>query len=335
MSATPETEGRHKPPAWIAAIAVPLLVAFTICTFAWPTARMEPRDLPLGVAGPSAATRPLEQRLAQHGDAFELHHYADGSAARAAIEDRDIYGAVVVSPAGTALLTSSAASPLVAGLLEQAFASPENGAGSAPTVDVVPADPDDPRGGVLNSLVMPIVLASVALAGMVAVLGGSRRRQSGVLLAASAAAGLVSIGLVQGWLGAISGPWLANATVISLVMLAIASLLVGLYRLFGHVGLVLGVVTMVLVGNPWSGVSSAPELLPKPVGLIGQLLPPGAGGNLLRSTAFFDGAGAGGHLAVLLVTATLGFAGIWAGAIRRRTASQAPAVALTDATQQA
>ena len=41
---------------------------------------------------------------------------------------------------------------------------------------------------------------------------------------------------------------------------------------------------MVLVGNPFSGVGSAPELLPQPVGGIGQLMPPGAGGNLLRST---------------------------------------------------
>ena len=49
---------------------------------------------------------------------------------------------------------------------------------------------------------------------------------------------------------------------------------------------------MVLIGNPFSGVGSAPELLPQPIGAIGQLMPPGAGGNLLRSTGFFDGAGA-------------------------------------------
>jgi hypothetical protein len=50
---------------------------------------------------------------------------------------------------------------------------------------------------------------------------------------------------------------------------------------------------MVLVGNPLSGISSAPERLPEPAGALGPLLPPGAGGSLLRSTAFFDGAGVG------------------------------------------
>jgi len=40
-----------------------------------------------------------------------------------------------------------------------------------------------------------------------------------------------------------------------------------------------------------SGLTSAPELLPQPWGAVGQLLPPGATGTLLRSVAFFDGAG--------------------------------------------
>ena len=40
-------------------------------------------------------------------------------------------------------------------------------------------------------------------------------------------------------------------------------------------------------------------MLPTGAGTLGRLLPPGAGGNLLRSTGFFDGAGTGGHVAVL------------------------------------
>jgi hypothetical protein len=44
------------------------------------------------------------------------------------------------------------------------------------------------------------------------------------------------------------------------------------------------------------------------VGGIGQLLPPGAGANLLRSTGYFDGAGAGEHIAVLAIWALAGVA---------------------------
>ena len=77
---------------------------------------------------------------------------------------------------------------------------------------------------------------------------------------------------------------------------------------------------MILIGNPFSGVASAPEMLPKPVGGIGQLMPPGAGGNLLRSTGFFDGAGAGGHVLVLAAWAVAGVALVVAVGLRRRSA---------------
>jgi hypothetical protein len=51
-------------------------------------------------------------------------------------------------------------------------------------------------------------------------------------------------------------------------------------------------------------------------------MPPGAGTNLLRSTGYFDGAAAGGHLAVLAVWAGLGIAALLtAGALARRTVS--------------
>ena len=85
----------------------------------------------------------------------------------------------------------------------------------------------------------------------------------------------------------------------------------------------------VLVGNPWSAVSSAPELLPKPAGRIGQLLPPGAGGNLLRSTAFFNNAAASPHLLVLATWAVLGLAAVCLGAMRHRSTPGATVADLT------
>jgi hypothetical protein len=62
-----------------------------------------------------------------------------------------------------------------------------------------------------------------------------------------------------------------------------------------------------------SGISSAPELLPRPVGQLGQWLPPGAGANLLRSTAYFNGNGASGHVAVLAAWSLLGLGAVVVG----------------------
>ena len=105
---------------------VPVLAGVALAAFAWPAARLGPRDLPIGVVAPAGAGGAIERRLA--GDALEVHRFADQGSARAAIADRDVYGAIVVGRQGTTVLTASAASPLVAQLLQQAVA----GAAAAP-----------------------------------------------------------------------------------------------------------------------------------------------------------------------------------------------------------
>jgi hypothetical protein len=299
----------HRPSPWIAVLAVPVIVAIALSTFAWPAANLEPRDLPLGVAGSAQATVPVEARLAERKGAFDVHRYTDAAAATKAIEDREVYGAVVVAPDRQTLFIASAASPTVAGLLRENLAAP-----GARVLDVVPADPDDLRGTAFTSMILPLVLAGLIAGTVVSLLGRPGLGEVSILVATAAASGLLTIVMVQGWLDVIEGPWLLNASVIALAVLAIASVVAALMALIGLVGIALGALLMVFVGNPWSGIASAPELLPKAAGLIGRLLPPGAGGNLLRNTAFFDGAGSGGPLAVLLVWTGLGLAGIMAGA---------------------
>jgi hypothetical protein len=312
------SEPGHRPSPWIAVVAVPVIVAIALSTFAWSAANLEPRDLPVGVAGPTQATGQVEANLAAGEGAFDVHRYADADAAREAIEDREVYGAVVAAPDGLTLLIASAASPTVAALLSENLAATQ-----ARVVDVVPADPDDPRGVAFGSMLLPLVLAGIVGGVIVSLLGSPGLTQIAILAATAGAVGLLTILVVQGWLGVIEGPWLLNAGVVALAVLAISSVVAGLNALIGPAGIAVGALLMVLVGNPWSGLASAPELLPKAAGFIGQLLPPGAGGNLLRSTAFFDGAGSGGKLAVLLVWTALGVGAILAGAAieQRRTAT--------------
>jgi hypothetical protein len=311
---------------WGVVVLVPLLVGVALAAFAWPAARLAPRELPVGVVAPGAAGAAVEQRLARDGDAVTVHRFADRAAAEAAIADRDVYGAIIVDPEGTTVLTASAASPLVAQLLQQAAAtgaapaaapSPGGAAGPVRVVDVVAADPDDPRGAALAASVLPLVLAGMAAGLLVWLAGGSWPARWAALAGASAGAGLVAAGIVQGWLGVLGGSWPVNAGVLGLTVLAVGAAVAGLAAVAGRAGAALAALLMVLVGNPLSAVSSAPELLPEPAGAIGQLLPPGAGGTLLRGTAFFDGAGATAPLAVLAAWVLLGLALTWVAALRR------------------
>ncbi|MEU9292637.1 ABC transporter permease [Streptomyces sp. NPDC048266] len=309
-------------------VLIPFAVALTLWAFAWPAARTAPRELPIGVAGPATAVSTLEQDLARHAGAFEVHRYADGAAARAAIENRDVYGAVVVTPGGTELLTASAASPVVAGLLREAVTARAPQGTGIPVTDVVAAPAGDPRGAVLASSLLPLALAGAAAGVAVTLLGLRGGRAVAALTGAAALAGAVGAALAHSWLGALGGNWWAEAGVLSLTVLAIGSTFAGLAALMGKPGLGLGALLVILLGNPFSGVSSAPELLPAPVGALGQWLPPGAAGSALRSVSSFDGAAAGGPLLVLALWATAGLTAVALGARRRiESEEQAPAAA--------
>ncbi|WP_399882407.1 ABC transporter permease [Streptomyces sp. BBFR51] len=314
-------------------VLVPALVALALWAFAWPAARTAPRDLPLGVAGPPAAAAQVEQRLTRPEGAFDIHRYADEAAARHAVEDRTVYGAVVTGDGGPRLLTASAASPAVAQMLREAMAE-QASAGGTPVqvVDVVPAPTADPRGAALSASVLPLALAGMAAGAVVTVLGLRGVRAAGALVGAAAAAGLVAAGIAHSWLGVVTGDWWTVAGVFGLSTLAVAAGVAGLGALLGRPGLAAGAVLMTLLGNPFSGASSAPEMLPRPAGAIGQWLPPGAGASLLRSVSFFDGAAATGPALTLAWWAVLGLGAVLlGGALRQRARDAAPAPERTGA----
>ena len=276
-------------------LALLLLQAALVLLFVVPARSPEPHNLPVGVAGPAAATAPAQRALGVRGDAFEVQAYADADAARAAIRDREVYGAIV--PAEGRVLVASAASPVVAQQLRElgARAAAATGAGgttaaaSGPVIeDVVPTASGDPRGSVLNLLFLPLMIACFPLA---AVLGRMRmpRRKLLVLVAGFAAlSGLALTAILQA-MNALPGPYLAVSGVAALVVAAVGLTAAGLFRVFGAAGLGIAAVLFVVLGNPGSGNASAPELLPGFWRVAGQLLPPGAGGQALRDVAYFEG----------------------------------------------
>jgi hypothetical protein len=312
----------------IVSIVLPLLIALAVLAFAWPAARLRPRNVPVGLVGSTPGSEQLlEQLSAADPGAFEFRLYPDITAARAAVADRDVDGAFVVGPRQTSVLEASAASPAVAQLLgsvAQSLTSRESEPVDAPggsrpgalsVVDVVPLSRNDPKGFVFAASLLPLTICSILVAAAVGVVVRFRPawRQLVTLSVLSAAAGLGSYLVTQGFLGALPHQAFASWAGLSLTILAISAATSGLIALVGPLGLGLAAVLMVFVGNPFAGVTSAPELLPGWVRQVGQWLPPGAGANLLRSSAYFGGDGAAGHVSVLVVWAAVGFAAIVLG----------------------
>jgi hypothetical protein len=125
--------------------------------------------------------------------------------------------------------------------------------------------------------------------------------------------GAATAAIAQSWLAIVPGGYCAVAAVTGLIALAVSAAVAGLGSLAGRAGraaagLGLGAAAMMVLGNPFSGAASAPEMLPRPWGQIGQWLPPGAGATLLRSVAYFDGARSAGLWATLAIWAVAGLA---------------------------
>jgi len=317
-------------PPWrqltIISVLLPLMIVLAVLAFAWPTARIAPRHLPVGLVGTGPASQQVLSGLTRSDPGgFDVRLYAGEASARSAIEDRAVYGAFAVGADGITVLEAIAAGPAVAQLLSTAgqhLAAGRAAASGLPQqtaqvrdVDVVATAASDPRGLVLPSALLPLTICGVIMAAVIALVLGFRPawRQIMALVVVSATAGLGAYLIAQGFLGALPHEAVATWAALSLTVLAIAATTAGLIALIGAAGLGLGILLMIFIGNPFSGATSAPELLPAPVGTIGQWLPPGAGANLLRSTAYFNGHGASGHLTVLIVWIVLGLAAIAVG----------------------
>ncbi|MGH3802393.1 MAG: hypothetical protein ACRDTD_20115, partial [Pseudonocardiaceae bacterium] len=63
---------------------LPVIIALAMTAFTWPSARLAPRDLPIGLAGPASATAPIKQQLAESSGVFDVHSYPGEDAAREA-----------------------------------------------------------------------------------------------------------------------------------------------------------------------------------------------------------------------------------------------------------
>jgi hypothetical protein len=284
-----------------AVLGLTVLLSLILTAFAWPASNTEPRDVPIAIAAPPPVADRVEQGLNANAEgAFEIARLQDRAAAEEAIADREVYGAIVVGAQGPEVLVATAASPAVAQVLTQVAGGLAATEGAPPQVtDVVPLPEDDPRGAGLAAGALPLVLGGIISAVLLTQRVQGTRRRVVAALGFAAVGGLAMTAVLQFWLGSLAGSYWANSAVVALGIAATATLLLGMERVFGLVGLGVAAAIMVLLGNPLSGIATAPEMLPTGWGTLGQLLPPGAAGTAMRSVAFFDGAGSGMSLLVL------------------------------------
>lgn len=295
--------------ATIIGILTAVVVAFLIA-FALPGINSTPQNVPIALAASPGMASSLETQIEEVSPGtFDVTIVENPEDITPLVEDREVYGGFALSQSGLEIQVASAASYAVSGLIEQAGHEFAAEAGRIATVtDVVAFSSDDPRGMGLSAGALPISLGGwIAAVAILSTIRGTRQR---LLTAAGFAVvgGFALTAVLQYVFHTVTGNFALTALAVALGTAATSYLVLGLQRAFKGAGIALAAVILVVFGNPLSGMNSAPELLPAPWGAIGQLLPPGATGTLIRNTAFFDGAQPLAPLAVLIAWALFGLA---------------------------
>ncbi|MGA7203865.1 MAG: ABC transporter permease [Specibacter sp.] len=340
----PTTEAPHT--RWGLTLATALgaaaAVAVVLLAFLWPTVTSSVHNLPIVVSGSGPAATALETQLGKAG-AFAISPVGTRAAAIDAVETRSAYGAFVLAEdgSGVEVVTASAASPVVVQIMNQAAAGISQGMAQkaaaaqaaqmqkavasgelsavkaalqptpAPKVtvtDVAPLSKQDPRGTGLALLGLPLAMGGMIGGVLISLLvTGFRRR-----LAAAGVYGIVGglglVGILQGWFGILSGPYLLNSLAMGLGLFATAITIIGLESLLGKPGIPIGAVLTMFIGNPISSLTSPQEFLPWHWGEIGQWFVPGATGTLLRDISYFPNAAQGIHWLALALWSAAGIA---------------------------
>ena len=185
--------------------------------------------------------------------------------------------------------------------LEQLKAQAEKASAMAvKTTAVVPLNESDSSGSGIAVAAFPLVIGGI-LGGSFSALcvNGTWRRFATATLYAVIGGALTAL-ILSTWFGFIPGDFATLWAAFSATYLATASFIVGVSALAAPiVGLGVGAVITMFIGNPISGASMPSVFLPGAWGAIGQMMVPGASSTLLRSIAYFPEAATSGQWLVL------------------------------------
>jgi hypothetical protein len=267
-----------------------------------------PHGLPVGLVAPDQAATTISAQLEQkQPGAFTVVRYDNSDAARAAVDDRSVAGAVILGQGTMDIVVASGNGSASASAISGAFSAIAQATGVTPTVsDVHPLPAGDPFGIVPFFLVLAVALSGL-IYGLISLLMGG----NGTLAARLAA--MVVFSILSGLLAAAtvgfvtvfdSNLWLL-AGVCTLLALSVAVTTVALQRLVGLPGTGLSALLVVILGMATSGGLAGPNFLADGFRELAGILPPSAALSAARSALYFGGSGSLGPVVVLAAWAVV------------------------------
>ncbi|MEO9133428.1 MAG: DUF3533 domain-containing protein [Jatrophihabitantaceae bacterium] len=308
------------PHAFGLVVGVLLLQLAFILSYAGAFHNPKPHRMSIGVVVPAGAPadtarQTVTQLNAIKGEPLHASVVTDESAARQGIKNRDLAGALILGTGkADRLLVASAEGGSLSSALDSVLTAVDASQQRTLAVDdIVPAAEGDARGLTAFYLAVGWVVGGYLVASILAISAGAlpsnvrrARVRLGALLAYSIASGLGGALIVGPVLGALDRSFWTLSGFGALIVFAVGAFTMAVQALTGVVGIGIAVLLFVVLGNPSAGGAYPGPLLPGFWRAIGPLLPPGAGTSAVRGIVYFDNAGVGGPLLVVLIYAAAG-----------------------------
>lgn len=289
-----------------------IIVGMMMTTYLGTMHSPSPNDMPIAVAGsPSVADSFADALMDADEDAVQVDVIDSALEARELVINREAVAAVVFDDDTATLYSATAAgasqvtvvtSLLAPVILEEGF--------TVVAEDLVPLPDNDMSGLGAMFLATALVMAgylpfSVLRSNSPELL---KFRRIVPLLAGWAALVAALVWVVTGpILGVVTSEhYLAVAGIAWLGVFAISCVQLFITRLFGALGVIIGMALLMVLGMPSSNMSLSVYTMPAFFQFLHQILPMPAIGEAMRSVLYFNGAGLTGHLLVLAIGAVVG-----------------------------
>ena len=289
-----------------------------------------PHDIRVGIVGPPPATEQLSTAFASNAPgAFQFTSYASEDRARAAIDGRSVDGALVLGTGGPRLIVAGAAGDAVTGVIAGAFMNVFKAQGQTLTVETIhPFSSGDPHGLILFFVILAVLISTLVAQALVGLRGDAGFGFRLIMVAIYAViAALVAMGMAT-WLAGDygSGFWVATC-MLALASAAVGAVVAGSARLLGAPGVALAGLVVVLLDLVSSGGPLGSQLLPDFYRGLAPGMPVSQLYSGMRGALYFNDAGIGASIAVLIAWLAAGLVLMVLGEMLTRRARQRVALA--------
>ncbi|MFF3849124.1 ABC transporter permease [Streptomyces sp. NPDC002328] len=284
-------------PASVLVLILTAAAALFAGSYTYSMAKPTPHSIPVAVTG--ASDEPLGRTFVDGMEkalnaGVRVHVYDTPAEARTAVEEQRDFAILDVRDEGRSVVLdlSSASGASVAEVLAKTAPAVGKETGVAVAVrDVNPLQEGDPRG--LAIFYVSLAAVIIGFVGAIQLSVHARAltplERIAFTVGYSLLGGFAIAATVDWLLGALDLPFVESWLILAFTMFTSGMVFTMFNTLVGRWAMLPTWGLMVLLGNPSSGGAVSWPLLPSPLGLVGQWLPPGASVNAQHTAVYFAG----------------------------------------------